>query len=287
MRWLGQLELAEVRRLSEGGHGEVYAAKLVSAEGISQEVVLKLARGKNRHDLAMSRQFLLQEARLTATLDHPNIIGFRDYNVVELDGERVPCLIMEHGGVPLSAVLQSHGGRMDPGLAAFIGVEVLSALAYSHSRDVIHRDVKPQNVLIGSHGQVRLIDYGIAKAADPRNPSTVVTNLKGTPVYISTEAYKGEKLDGRADIWSVGVMLFELVIGRKPWEDDRSEPNEMVRLRRLSDLVMEGPLPDLPVDMVPDELALVIKKLLMKDRKDRYEDALQAMYALECAFRVT
>jgi serine/threonine protein kinase len=281
MRWLGQLQLIDVQPLSEGGHGEVFAAKMVSADGVSQDVVLKLARGKNPVQVEMSRRFLLQEARLTATFNHPNIIGFRDYNLVEIDGEKVPCLIMEHGGVPLSAVLHSHGGRLDPGLAAFVGVEVLEALAYSHSREVIHRDVKPQNVLIGTHGQVRLIDYGIAKAADPRNPSTVVTNLKGTPVYISPEAYKGKKLDGRADIWSVGVMLFELVIGRKPWEDDKSEPNEMVRLRRLSDLVMDAPLPELPKELVPDDLAAVITKMLMKDRDDRYEDALQAMYALE------
>lgn len=281
MRWLGQLQLTDVRRLSEGGHGEVFAAKLACADGISQEVVLKLARGKNPVEVEMSRRFLLQEARLTAAFNHPNIIGFRDYNVVEIDGEKVPCLIMEHGGVPLSAVIHSHGGRLDPGLAAFVGVEVLAALAYSHSLDVIHRDVKPQNVLIGRHGQVRLIDYGIAKAADPRNPSTVVTNLKGTPVYISPEAWEGKKLDGRSDLWSVGVMLFEMVIGRKPWEDDKTEPNEMTRLRRLSDLVMAAPLPELPQKLVPDDLAEVVTKLLMKSRDDRYEDALEAMYALE------
>lgn len=281
-RWLGNLQLEDVRPLGEGGHGEVFAATLVSAEGISQQVVLKMASGQSRAEVEMSRQFLLQEARLTASFDHPNIIAFRDYNVVEtVAGEKVPCLVLEHGGVPLSAVIQSHGGRLDPGLAAFVAVEVLSALAYSHARGVIHRDVKPQNVLVGPHGQVRLIDYGIAKAADPRNPSTVVTNVKGTPVYISPEAYKGEKLDGRADIWTVGVMLFEMVIGRKPWEDDASEPNPMVRLRRISDLVMSAPLPTLPDELVPKDLAEVIIKMLMKQRDDRYEDALQAMYALE------
>jgi eukaryotic-like serine/threonine-protein kinase len=278
MRWSGQLQLKNVRPLGQGGHGQVYAATLECGGGIAESVVLKIPHAGADH-----REYLLEEARLVAKLRHPHIIGFRDFNeVVDDAGVRVPCLILEHGGIALSDLLRAHGGRLEPGLAAFIAVGVLSGLAHAHAHGTIHRDIKPSNVVIGARGEVRLIDFGIAKAADNPNPTTDLGVLKGTTLYVSPEAYLGKKLDGRADLWSVGILLYEMLIGRYPWYINRADcPNDLMYASRVAQAVESAPLPDLPEELVPPQLAEIVQRLTRKSREFRYESAAEAIGALE------
>jgi len=264
-----------VRFLGNGGTGMVYLARLVGINGVGRDVVIKQAReGAYAYE-----QCLNDEAHLLGILQgHPRIIAVLDHGHRELEGGiTVPYLMLEYGGVPLSAVKHACGGSIEPGLGTHIALEVLRALAWAHAHEIVHRDIKPANVLISRHGEVKLIDFGIAKASIIRQATTEVKTVKGTTSYLAPEMVRQEKLDGRADLWGVGVMLYEMLSGRLPWisnqESDNDYKNEIKRL------IVSEPPPPLP-ESVPMALAAIVFRFLEKKREDRYADANEAIKAL-------
>ncbi len=261
------------RRLAGGGMAEVYLARFEGGAGFERDVVLK----RIRPDLAKSAEYvqmLLDEARIAATLHHPNIV--QAFDVEEVDGEYF--IAMEYlDGIDVRNVQQILDERdevMPLENAVHIVVALADGLEHAHrKRDaegnplhIIHRDVSPHNVLLTREGGVKLVDFGIAKATN-REAETQGGGLKGKLGYMSPEQVRGEPLDFRSDLFSLGIILFELTTGSFLFTG-RSEYEIVLE-------IAEGIAPA-PSDLDPDyprELERITVKALSKDPAERYASA--------------
>lgn len=268
-------------RLAQGGMADIYLAVTEGAAGVTKTVVIKrLRRDVDVENEARFRAMFYDEARLTTQLNHPNIV--QTYEVGEDHGDLF--LVMEYAeGHTLQEVarlgLQPHGPRLSHRLVARIVSEVLAGLHYAHELndldgkplEIVHRDVSPQNIIVGYDGRVRLLDFGIAKAA-LQTSLTEVGMLKGKVRYMSPEHVSPDgKIDRRADVFSVGVVLWELVARQRLFANDTSVSslvalmNPAIRARRLSEVV-----PD-----VDSDLERIVEKALDKSVDARYATALE------------
>ncbi|HEX7173985.1 MAG TPA: protein kinase [Pyrinomonadaceae bacterium] len=253
--------------LGAGGMGEVY---LASDTRLGRRVALKFLPAHFSQDKEHLRRFE-QEARAVAALSHPNVCTI--YEVVET-GEGRHCIVMEHvGGVTLRTRMR--GRRMSLAAAVDIALQIASALAAAHHAGIVHRDIKPENVMVRPDGLVKVLDFGIAKYAGPARGrdakeswvKTATGVVVGTTAYMSPEQARGQAVDVRSDIWSLGVILYEMVARRLPFPgktpSDRvaaileREPEPLGRARRG----------------VPAELERVVSRALAKDRDERYAGA--------------
>lgn len=191
-----------------GGMGEVYKAKDLS---LGREVALKfLSAAMVGDDNALN--LFLREARAAAALNHPTIVTVYDIGVLD----RRPFICMEYvEGMDLATRLKEEG-TIDLGEALGITTQLAKALDYAHERNVVHRDVKPSNVIQTSEGLVKILDFGLAKAIQGNKRKS--TYVAGTPEYMSPEQLAGRKVDGRGDLFSLGVLLYELLTGSLPFE---------------------------------------------------------------------
>jgi serine/threonine protein kinase len=199
-----------------------------------------------------------REARMASHLDHPGILRVSD--VGEADGHLFIAMELVEGA-SLQAMLEARG-RFDEATAAEVGAQVADALHYAHTQGVVHRDVKPSNILIDPQGRALLADFGVARALD--DPSLTATGLTvGTPAYMSPEQASGHSdIDGRADLYSLGVVLYQMVTGRPPFQG--STPQVM-----HAHVYQPPPLPSSVADVSPT-MEAVILQALAKDRDDRY-----------------
>ncbi|MEV5944548.1 serine/threonine-protein kinase [Streptomyces sp. NPDC051994] len=212
----GRYRLA--RLLGEGGMGQVWEAH---DETLGRPVAVKLisllAGGGSRGDEARAR--FLREARITARLQHPNIVTIHDLGETGTGDQRVPFLVMELiWGDGLDAVLRR--GAVTPADAARWGAQICDALADAHDAGIMHRDIKPSNILITASGIVKVLDFGVAKAADPYATAERLTQtgfIVGTPPYMAPEQARGFP-EPRSDLYAVGCLLFELITGQLPFK---------------------------------------------------------------------
>jgi serine/threonine-protein kinase len=262
-------------KLGIGGMAEVFAGTMIGAEGFARPVAIKRVLSGLSQVPAFAAMFVT-EAQIASRLSHPNIVSVLDFN---RDPEDRLFLVMEYiDGTDLASLLEA--GPIAPGLALFIAVEMLRALGYAHdvpdlvhgSRGVIHRDVSPQNLLLSRAGAVKLSDFGLAKvrAASGGAWSDAV---RGKPSYMSPEQCGGEPLDGRSDLFSAGVMLWEMLAHRPLFTGAAREIMAQVMFRdvRPPSAVMPG---------VPGDLEAVAMVLLSRDRDARYPTAQAAIEAL-------
>jgi len=251
-----------VERLGEGGMATVYKAYDTRLE---RDVAVKVIRvgqfGQDVIDGILKR--FEREAKALARLTHPNIVHINDYG----EHEGVPYLVMDYlpGGTLKDRMRLPTSWQA----AARLLLPVASALEYAHEHKIIHRDVKPANILLTDKGQPMLSDFGIAKILETEAGQTLTgTGVGiGTPEYMSPEQGLGRQVDGRADIYSLGIVFYELVTGRKPYSADT--PMAVV-LKHVTD-----PLPD-PRKFrsdLPERVAQVLFKALAKNPEDRYQDA--------------
>jgi predicted Ser/Thr protein kinase len=261
-------------RLGAGGMGVVYEAiDTVLQRKVAFKVV---ARKLAEDDKARAR--LLREARSLAAVNHPGIAAI--YEVAEASGhvfiamERVP-------GTTLRALL-SEKGKLEPALARKLVADIARALEHAHRAGVVHRDLKPENVMVTPGGETKILDFGLAKASAPEGSgsgdnvtSTVEGHVVGTPSYMSPEQARGQKLDGRSDLFALGAIFYELVTGRRAFSGASL-------LETLSAIDRDAPTP--PRQLSPElsvSLERTILRCLEKKPEARFESASQLVSALE------
>lgn len=266
---IGKYELLHL--IGEGGMGEVWVGRLRSLGGFESYVAVKVIHGRFAQEKRF-RDMFLDEARVSALISHPNVVSTQDLAV---EGEML-YQVMEYVDGDSLASLQSdmeeRGERMPLPVALRIAAEVCNGMHAAHElatadgrpRGIVHRDVSPQNILLGSNGAVKLIDFGVALMQD-RLTEDSQGSLKGKLRYMPQEQAKGEKVDRRADIYSLGAVLYEMVSGKLPF-DDRTEA---LYFRAL---IQGDPPAPLPED-VPEDVAHVITKAMAVDREQRYATA--------------
>ena len=241
----GRYRLVEL--LGQGGMATIFRA--VDTQ-LGRDVAVKLLRPEYLRDPDFSSRFR-QEAQAAASLTHPNVVTVYDYG----EDPSGPYIVMELiDGEDLATIIR-RSGALPPRQAARIAAAVARALAAAHARGLVHRDVKPGNVLIGRDGQVKVVDFGIARAVAEAQVTLPGTTL-GSVHYFSPEQARGEPATESSDIYSLGIVLYELLTGVRPWEGDSAAS---VGLARLT-----GPAPD-PVAVrpsVPPDLAAITRKAL-------------------------
>ncbi len=211
-----------LEQIGEGGMGEVYRA--VRADGqYDKEVAIKLVRAGLDRSSVVER--FRHERQVLASLDHPNIARLFDGGTTD-DG--IPYLVMELiEGTPIDEYCDSRKLNVTERLRLF--QQVCSAVQYAHQRLVIHRDIKPGNILVTSDGVPKLLDFGIAKIFDPEASSNTTLINPMTPEYASPEQIQGQPITTATDVYSLGVVLYELLTGRSPYPRDTRAPHEFAR----------------------------------------------------------
>jgi serine/threonine-protein kinase len=258
--WGGRYEVRS--HLGRGGTADVFEA---TDRLLGRAVAVKVLREGMVPDPQAVAGFR-REARAAAALNHPGIVTVHD---VGMDDDR-PFIVMElvHGE-PLSDLLEREG-RLPPARAAAIGETIAEALACAHDAAIVHRDLKPRNVMLTAHGQVKVLDFGIAQALD----RTPVDEPLGTAEYLSPEQATGRPLDGRSDIYSLGVVLYEMLAGRPPFTGD-------LALAVMHQHVTEDPPPLTRFrPEAPAALHAIVERCLRKDPEARYRNARELAFEL-------
>jgi serine/threonine-protein kinase len=262
----GRYQLVEL--LGQGGMATIFRALDTQ---LGRDVAVKLLRPEYLRDPDFSSRFR-QEAQAAASLTHPNVVTVFDYG----EDPSGPYIVMELiDGEDLATIIR-RSGALPPRQATRIAAAVARALAAAHARGLVHRDVKPGNVLIGRDGQVKVVDFGIARAVSEAQVTLPGTTL-GSVHYFSPEQARGEPATESSDIYSLGIVLYELLTGARPWEGDSAAA---VGLARLS-----GPAPD-PMAVrpsVPPDLAAITRKALAPEPRDRFASAAAMADALDAA----
>ncbi|MCS6798602.1 MAG: protein kinase [Myxococcota bacterium] len=278
-----------VKRLAVGGMAEIFLARKEGPEGFARELVVKRILPHLAEDRAFTEMFL-EEARIAARLSHPNVVTVFDFGQVEgsyylvmelVRGVDLAALIRrarEAAGVPWRAIPPHHAAK----ILSF----VCEGLAHAHGLVVdgrpaglVHRDITPSNVLVSFEGAVKVADFGIAKAMTRRRrDETVHGVVKGKHAYMSPEQARGERLDARSDLFNVGILLFESLLGTPLF------PHDDLRAARMLSAAGRIPEPE-RLDRLPEPLAGIARRALAPNREERYPDALTLRADLEAFVR--
>ena len=262
------------QKLGEGGMGVVYRAR---DEKLQRDVALKFLETLPTGESA-GHERVMQEARAISALNHPNICTI--YEVGEANGK--PYIAMEYiEGRPLSQEITSAGLSLEQ--IERYGLQLADALAHAHGRGVIHRDLKAANIIVTPNGRVKVLDFGISRRLEPGggDETTVIDQswaaqhtFTGTLPYTAPEVFKGQEADVRSDIWSLGVVLYEMAAGKRPFRGSTAF--------ELSAAILRERAPEIS-PAVPPVLQGVIDKCLSKDPGERYQSAGEVRAALETA----
>ena len=261
------------RELGRGGMGVVYEA---DDARLGRKVAIKILHAG--HESAERRRRFAQEARAASALNHPNIITIHDIDV----HDDVDFIVMEIvDGVPLSRILRD--GPIPIDRAVDYAIQIASALAASHAVNIVHRDLKPANVMVTREGRIKVLDFGLSKwtaapeadaATVTASPHTLAGAVVGTTGYMSPEQALGSPVDARSDVFSFGVVLYELLAGRRAFGGDSDWSVTSALLRE-----QPTPLPDVRRD-VPPTLVQIVNRCLAKDRAERYPSAVELLDGL-------
>ncbi|HEX8118458.1 MAG TPA: serine/threonine-protein kinase, partial [Pyrinomonadaceae bacterium] len=263
--------------LGSGGMGDVYLARDTR---LGRKVALKLLPDYLTDDESRIRRFK-QEARAASALNHPNVLTIYE---IEQAGGRYFIATEFVEGETLRQRLK--GGRLGPGEALGVAAQIASALSKAHQAGIVHRHIKPENVMLDAEGRVKVLDFGLAKYTQPlsgvaagdantESVHTVPGMLMGTTAYMSPEQARGLAVDARTDIWSLGVVLYEMLAGRKPFGGQTpSDVLAAILEREPEPLAGEG-------SGVPEALQRIVRKALRKDREKRYQTSKDMALDLE------
>ena len=250
-----------LRQLGRGGMATVY---LATQESVQREVALKVMSPTLMADADFSERFL-REARIAAKLHHRHVVAIHDVG----RNANYNYIAMEYvGGEPLLAM---DGTPRPATFSLRIVREIATALNYAHSKGFVHRDVKPDNILLREDGSSALTDFGIARASDSATHMTRTGTVIGTPHYMSPEQARGRQLDGRADLYSLGIVLYELLVGRVPFH---AEDSLAVGIMHITQ----------PVPVLPEHLGglqSLLARMLAKQPEDRFQNGAVLADAIE------
>jgi tRNA A-37 threonylcarbamoyl transferase component Bud32 len=271
-----------VSKIGEGGMGAVYRAQ---DEVLHRDVAIKVVSSRTVADKS-AKQFLLEEARSASALSHPNVCTI--YQVGEI-GDQLYIVMELIEGKPLSALTEKDGLPVESVLR--YGVQIAAALAHSHGRNIVHRDLKSANVMVTPDGLVKVLDFGLARRLRKENldesalrtldTRTGVTGgsteqstggLTGTLPYLPPEVFRGAEADYRSDIWALGVVLYEAACGHLPFQGHTAF--------ELSSAILHELPPSLP-SWIPNGLWAIVQRCLAKEPQHRYQRASEVQAALE------
>ncbi|HWR83178.1 MAG TPA: protein kinase [Candidatus Deferrimicrobium sp.] len=264
------------RKLGAGGMGEVY---LAMDQKLQRQVALKILSREYLGDKEW-RQRLEREARTAAQISHPNVMAIYEigFAAASVGGAELSYIVMENvSGEPLSQYVA--GRQTDIATLVRLAEKIASGLAAAHKMNIVHRDIKADNILVTPEGEPKILDFGLAKPLDPLQLSdadgskdtisqqlTQAGKIVGTVAYMSPEQARGEKVDTRSDIFSFGILLYRLVTGSLPFEG----PSPVLTLAKILEARQEPPRAKNA--KVPEALERIIDKCLQKDPNDRYQD---------------
>lgn len=260
-----------VRHLGSGGMGSVYLAVNTN---IDQQVAIKVLRPEVARNAALRARFK-QEAEMLCSLDHPGIVKFLNY-VETAEGV---FLIMEYvKGMTLEDFISKKNGLIVESKAYPLICEILDAFAYAHSKGIVHRDIKPANIIIQDDGHIKIMDFGIAQIVSEAN----VTDSKaimGTPAYMSPEQIYGKDIDARSDIYSIGVLIHNMLTGRAPYDSTLLTAQEIKRR------VVKDNMPRMAetYPYISDRIQAVVDKATQKVPEARYQSCLEMKSAVKKA----
>jgi Tol biopolymer transport system component/serine/threonine protein kinase len=261
--------------LGRGGMGEVFLAQDTR---LGRKVALKLLRSEYTRDEDRVRRFQ-QEARAASALNHPNILTI--YDIGQADSLHFMATEYVEG-----ETLRQHIGRsrMSLGQALDVAAQTASALTAAHQAGIIHRDIKPENIMLRTDGYVKVLDFGLAKLAEPKPGDTAAPTLPkvdtepgvvmGTVSYMSPEQARGLAVDARTDIWSLGAVMYEMAAGRRPFEAETAS-DVMALILQKEPLPLARYVPEAPA-----ELERIVRKALRKDKEERYQTVKDLMIDL-------
>ena len=258
----GRYELGSV--LGRGGMAEVY---LAHDTRLGRTVAVKTLRVDLARDPSFQARFR-REAQSAASLNHPAIVAVYDTGEDYVDGVSIPYIVMEYvDGSTLRELLHS-GRKLLPERAMEMCIGILQALEYSHRSGIVHRDIKPANVMLTRNGQVKVMDFGIARAmGDSGMTMTQTAAVIGTAQYLSPEQAKGEQVDSRSDLYSTGCLIYELLTNRPPFVGDSPVAVAYQHVR-------EEPQPTTVFDPeISPDMDAIVMKALVKDPDYRYQSA--------------
>ena len=262
-----------IRPIGRGGMAEIWKAKVSGPSGFVKFLALKMILPDISEDRVFVPMFI-DEAKLEASLSHPNLIHVFDFG--ELDEQMYLAMEYVPGGNVDRLLSRMHkaGEKLSTELAIYIAREVARGLAYAHGKcdaagaplGIVHRDVSPQNILVSSTGEVKLGDFGIAKAASVI-PRTAAGHVRGKLAYMSPEHVSSKQLDGRSDLFSLGVVLYEMCTGQRLFG---GQENGMSGDEISEQVKKFDPMADLDLSKVPEQVSDLLVVLLQQEPADRY-----------------
>jgi hypothetical protein len=258
---IGRLITGRYRLIAPVGEGGMATIWRAVDEQLDREVAVKLLREQFGSDAGFAARFR-QEARAAGSLSHPNIVPVYDYGT-DTDGSQFIVMQLVEG--ENLATLLRERSNLETDDAVRIALGVASALEAAHRRGLVHRDVKPGNILITDDGDVKVTDFGIARAVAEASMTVTGTTL-GSVHYFSPEQARGDEVTGASDVYALGIVLYEMLTGRRPFEGDSAAG---VALKRLN----EDPPPPSTYRPVPSGLSAIVMRALQREPRDRFPDA--------------
>ena len=256
--------------IGRGGMGVVYRATDTQLDEI---VAIKTLPGGVMQRSAEDLERFKREIRLARKITHRNVLRTYDYG--EADGVYFISMEFVRGYALSELVSEAEKHQLAPRLAMGIARQVCRGLQTAHEQGIIHRDIKPQNVLIDHRGEIKLMDFGIARMAEAPEAMTQAGLIVGTPHYMSPEQVQGRQLDPRSDVYAVGVLLYEMLVGQRPFES-----SSLTGV--LTAHITEAPRP--PIEIRPEigrEINAIVMRCLSKDAQQRYADAGELLHDLD------
>ena len=250
-----------------GGMANVYKGRDVRT---NNAIAVKVLKEEFLGNEELVRRFK-NESKAISILDHPNIVKVYDVSVTD----QLQYIVMEYiDGITLKEYLKQRGGALTWKEVVHFATQVLGALDHAHSKGIVHRDVKPQNIMLQADGSIKMMDFGIARFSRAQS-QTVSDKAIGSVHYISPEQAKGDRTDARTDIYSVGVMLYEMLSGSLPFDGSGTVSIAIMQ-------ISEKPKPLAQVaPNVPEGLRQITEKAMEKDPADRYQSAAEMLEAIQ------